>query len=438
MSLSDDDEVGGNNVRETDDRPMKKARYVWQIKGRYHFNQNRHGVCKDGCSSSASSSAVERKQEVWQTRQMAKAVVDNTVNRVIEDGGLSAYASDANDWVDHSFATRDSANLENAAVMMAIQSHGLQQPQQCTCPPSQPTSARLQVSLPFHHRPSSSQTITSSPLDESSIVDAGKSVSNSTSFTASVTYEKSLPNAAKLSTTSVQNTTTLLPSSTTSVQNTATLLPTPTSTQNTATLLPSSTSVQDKATLLSSSATSVQNTVTLLPSSTSVQDTATLLPSSATSVQDTVTLLPSLTSVQDTATLLSSSATSVQDTATVLPSSTSVATRATLLPTSTPSVQDTATLLPSSTTSDLNAAGTKTSETSSVSSEPSEFLSESPTTTKSNSTSSDQKIDSRMTQSSFEFDFFEQAVATAILKKGLITTTSGSGLGPTTFSSGLG
>ena len=167
------------------DRPLKKARYVWQIKGKYHLKkpENEEGAklfiadeTKDGYTlhpiemphpdivpqsheagtAGNSTSTEELKQEPvkatsppasdeqspmgsedlnpwqlqkWQARQVARCFVDNTINRVLEDMGFIPLPVDADDLMEDftmSGLRRNDANLEDAAVMMAIHSHGLQ------------------------------------------------------------------------------------------------------------------------------------------------------------------------------------------------------------------------------------------------------------------------------------------------------------------------
>ncbi|KAJ9597757.1 hypothetical protein L9F63_011365 [Diploptera punctata] len=170
---------------DANDRPLKKARYVWQIKGKYHLKkpENEEGAklfiadeTKDGYTlhpiemshsdigpqnqesetAGNSSNVEESKQELssaisppvseqqsplgsdvlnplqlqkWQARQVARCFVDNTINRVLEDMGFIPLPVDADDLMEDftmSSSRRNDANLEDAAVMMAIHSHGLQ------------------------------------------------------------------------------------------------------------------------------------------------------------------------------------------------------------------------------------------------------------------------------------------------------------------------
>ncbi|XP_075235520.1 uncharacterized protein LOC142332786 [Lycorma delicatula] len=162
---SDQDESSSTSqsVSDQEERPMKKARYIWQIKGRYRFRQGRHRTCSEDCNcsnSGGSSSLVVMRPDWpvhrWQTRQMAKAVVDNTINKVIEDMGIVPLDHDTDGFLDEAYETfqspRNPANLEDAAVMMAIQSHGLQQ-KKCSCQNLPSESNAVIQRTPFHHRP---------------------------------------------------------------------------------------------------------------------------------------------------------------------------------------------------------------------------------------------------------------------------------------------
>lgn len=63
----------------------------------------------------------------WQTKQLAKGIVDNTINKVLEDMGFVPLPEDADDVFNEPVSCNDShQNFENEAVLMAIQSHGLQ------------------------------------------------------------------------------------------------------------------------------------------------------------------------------------------------------------------------------------------------------------------------------------------------------------------------
>ncbi|XP_069697724.1 uncharacterized protein [Periplaneta americana] len=169
---------------DSSDRPLKKARYLWQIKGKYHLKKPEHedgaklyladetkdgytlhpiemSHCESGKPGSDGGSADSTNNDVqkpeiaclpspmvsavvspvesedlnplqlqkWQARQVARCFVDNTINRVLEDMGFIPLAVDADDLMenfDMSEIRRNDEHLEDAAVMMAIHSHGLQ------------------------------------------------------------------------------------------------------------------------------------------------------------------------------------------------------------------------------------------------------------------------------------------------------------------------
>ncbi|GFG30014.1 hypothetical protein Cfor_00606 [Coptotermes formosanus] len=169
---------------DANERPLKKARYVWQIKGKYHLKKpenaegaklyvadestdgyalhpievSRHetgtqehdghtvGVADSEVSESDSAcvlapvateihSPMESEDlnpvqlRKWQARQVARCFVDNTINRVLEDMGFIPLPVDADDLMEDfamSGLRRNDEHLEDTAVRMAIHSHGLQ------------------------------------------------------------------------------------------------------------------------------------------------------------------------------------------------------------------------------------------------------------------------------------------------------------------------
>ncbi|KAJ8953144.1 hypothetical protein NQ318_017171 [Aromia moschata] len=185
-----------------DEKPLKKARYVWEVKGKYHLKdsfKNNNGITKnnnadsslphsskkhvevnppkkiedknnsakkqnDSCSSSKCCiesflakteaimdsdvddddipmsnidcnilneipvtlvSPVPRNQDYylrkWQARQIARGFVDNTINSVLETWINPPF--DAADFVEN---CDNDGQVEDDAILMAIQSHGLQ------------------------------------------------------------------------------------------------------------------------------------------------------------------------------------------------------------------------------------------------------------------------------------------------------------------------
>lgn len=163
---------------EGSDKPLKKARYAWEVKGKYHLkekNQNNNENCGETsqtqteCESSGASCSSKQQSSMdllmsaadkimdfeipaealnervvpqnvpaedgvlgeeaedyyllrWQARQLAKGFVDNTINRVLEQWRLSVHASDL------FLENCDGDELvEDEGILMAIQSHGLRQ-----------------------------------------------------------------------------------------------------------------------------------------------------------------------------------------------------------------------------------------------------------------------------------------------------------------------
>lgn len=94
----------------------------------------------------------------WQLCNLAKCVFENTVNQMLE--GLS----------DHSITSRQDFNIENEAVLMAIEEHGLRQPSiQCSCPESPTESDSFCCSTNDFYEPITPSTSTNTyyPNEES-------------------------------------------------------------------------------------------------------------------------------------------------------------------------------------------------------------------------------------------------------------------------------
>uniref|UniRef100_A0A224XL06 Uncharacterized protein n=1 Tax=Panstrongylus lignarius TaxID=156445 RepID=A0A224XL06_9HEMI len=143
--MSDDDD-SSSPVSDVSDPPMKKARYIWQIKGRYRLRQDDN----DGrCSNDIEDDLFRLERNAitfrWQSEQIAKAVFDNAVNSVIEN--TSDPQEEMESLMDIYF-NNNSGHLEDEAVRMAIRSHGLQKP--CSCP--EPHMKPLPSNIPFHQR----------------------------------------------------------------------------------------------------------------------------------------------------------------------------------------------------------------------------------------------------------------------------------------------
>lgn len=159
-------------------RPLKKAKYVWQVKGKYHLKasyQNKPEPPVESnkeartCDCSKTTIAEERKcidnfiaktesffdsdeeEEIsrnidksisneipitlvspypknqdyflrkWQARQIARGYIDNTINSVLETWVSAPF--DAEDFVEN---CDDDGHIEDEGILMAIQAHGLQ------------------------------------------------------------------------------------------------------------------------------------------------------------------------------------------------------------------------------------------------------------------------------------------------------------------------
>ncbi|KAK9507792.1 hypothetical protein O3M35_007566 [Rhynocoris fuscipes] len=146
MSMSDDDE-SSSPVSDGPDPPVKKARYVWQIKGQYRLRQDdSNGRCSNDIEDDLFRLERNAITFRWQNEQIAKAVFDNAVNSVIEN--TSDIQGEMESLMDIYF-NNNSGNLEDEAVRMAIRSHGLQKP--CSCP-GESHIKPLPNNIPFHQR----------------------------------------------------------------------------------------------------------------------------------------------------------------------------------------------------------------------------------------------------------------------------------------------
>lgn len=159
----------GNEEEEEEEentRPLKKAKYVWQVKGKYHLKascqnktpglpeenvQNNNNIDKflartesilESSDEEESSKNIDRSisNEIpitlvsntknqdyylkkWQTRQIARGYIDNTINSVLETWASTAPWIDAEDFLDK---CEDDGQVEDEGILMAIQAHGLQ------------------------------------------------------------------------------------------------------------------------------------------------------------------------------------------------------------------------------------------------------------------------------------------------------------------------
>lgn len=88
---------------------------------------------------------------------MARSVVDNTINQLLEDMGFCPSPDNEDDVISFDVfppMAHNREGIENAAVLMAIQSHGLQKPCHCSHSYSLASSSSPLQHIPFHHRPS--------------------------------------------------------------------------------------------------------------------------------------------------------------------------------------------------------------------------------------------------------------------------------------------
>lgn len=166
----------GNSSKENEyERPFKKARYMWQLKGKYYLkneyqqnnNNNRniqlpskeHKNCEnmdlmnyesnnsktttlDNFSNYIYSTNGKMEGDVteeiplsmvkntednddylhkWQNKRIAQSFIDNTINMILENWKISPF--DASDLVEN---CANGGQIEDEGILMAIQSHGLQ------------------------------------------------------------------------------------------------------------------------------------------------------------------------------------------------------------------------------------------------------------------------------------------------------------------------
>ncbi|KAJ8918076.1 hypothetical protein NQ315_011533 [Exocentrus adspersus] len=194
MSNQDKGEHSRRSAPDEDEKPLKKARYVWEVKGKYHlketYKNNNNTISRNnntepegGNSNKGEDENVKLQEEEssttsnkcciesflakteaimendvdeedapmnsnldcnilkeipvtlvspmprnqdyylkkWQARQIARGFVDNTINTVLETWINPPF--DASDFVEN---CANDGQVEDDAILMAIQSHGLQ------------------------------------------------------------------------------------------------------------------------------------------------------------------------------------------------------------------------------------------------------------------------------------------------------------------------
>lgn len=153
MDASSDDKDSSRNRCEL---PSKKARFL---------------LIPDGESSNDSNNSdraamTSHELKCWQTEQLARGILDNTLNAMLEHSGH------APDNVQQMLRHDREEAVEHDAVLMAIQSHGLQRFQQ----PEEEPAALLQG----YHLPSSSSSSSGdnilARLEHDSFLDAAVAV----------------------------------------------------------------------------------------------------------------------------------------------------------------------------------------------------------------------------------------------------------------------
>uniref|UniRef100_A0A1B6EAL4 Uncharacterized protein n=1 Tax=Clastoptera arizonana TaxID=38151 RepID=A0A1B6EAL4_9HEMI len=166
--MIDDDEGSTSNesilTDSLDDEcpPPKKSRYLWDyIKGHYRLKQTAGMSCSPDCSPDSSPKypdELDKQIRRFRARHLAKAVVDNTINEVIEVVNHRPRLDDENDIFNNpSLSSMPGVgHVEDEAVLMAIQHHGLQKP--CTC--SHIKRENILSKQPFHHRPTPKTPLT--------------------------------------------------------------------------------------------------------------------------------------------------------------------------------------------------------------------------------------------------------------------------------------
>lgn len=153
------------------ERPFKKAKYAWQVKGRSHLKEKNTPQNEDVSTDTNSESTNDTTQRcrncaqnnylntilnhseylmddvgkssksqvpvsmvpktkktydqylaIWQANQLAKCFLDNTINTVFEKWMIAPF-DDANDLIEN---CENGGIVEDEGILMAIQSHGLQ------------------------------------------------------------------------------------------------------------------------------------------------------------------------------------------------------------------------------------------------------------------------------------------------------------------------
>ncbi|XP_065157356.1 uncharacterized protein [Atheta coriaria] len=153
------------------ERPFKKARYIWQLKGKYHLKSSAsqqqstplHSACSNHSSDTDSdlenipysnnqpttridktvpitlvmpnNHTQDEYLEQWQASQMAKGYIDNTINSLLEMWKIAPFDSDVMEDLEND------EQVEDEGILMAIQSHGLQTSAPALQSHSKPTDA---------------------------------------------------------------------------------------------------------------------------------------------------------------------------------------------------------------------------------------------------------------------------------------------------------
>lgn len=187
------------------DRPLKKAKYVWEVKGKYHLKSNDkskmdengkniscgcdkvNSIQNEGYKEKCIDALLAKTESIldsdednasqpqnietsisseipitlitpkphneeyylqkWQAKQLARAYIDNTINSVLENWSTTRIIFDAEDFVENCI---NDGHVEDEGILMAIQAHGLhpkQSQRRSTGGPEQHNSTREKLDI---------------------------------------------------------------------------------------------------------------------------------------------------------------------------------------------------------------------------------------------------------------------------------------------------
>lgn len=205
----------GNSSKDFEcERPLKKARYMWQLKGKYylkneykrctsqsvgtskelqkkddinmnniphgnvgmynktapnsstskstyiHSSNNQTNECIEDVPLSMVQNNNEEYLHKWQTKRIAQSFIDNTINMILENWKISPF--DAADLVEN---CANGGQVEDEGILMAIQSHGLQSSGGCVSSTASRASINNSNKQDFIQCQDSSSAFSSTPTN---------------------------------------------------------------------------------------------------------------------------------------------------------------------------------------------------------------------------------------------------------------------------------